>query len=302
VKLPVNIPRNEAPVKISPLNESSVHTRTPVALALLLSLSAAACATTRGLPASDEAKSVALPLQTCMPIAAPRVVGSRAFAPDGVEVQSRDAAFAIRFGQNRVGCVTVEASSATGPFAPPSKSAACPQRSGPIAATSDGETMLASEASDAQSPYILLGVVTYDVPLSPSAAHVEGSSRAVAWHAFQPPSLAGTGERSPKLVSLGDERFLLLWVEGDSERHQLRAQPLTGWGDAVGPAIDVSLPEMDVVGTPSAAIAPSGEGVVAFLASDDHGFDVMAAPIACGPRTTLQARASFARAEQVARR
>jgi len=262
--------------------------------ALTLSLTTAACAVTRG-PASSavDANSVAAPPRRCLATASPRVVASRVFVPDGVEVRSEDHGFAIRFAQNKSSCLTLEGPSAAGPFGPSGGSPACPERSGEIAATSDGETMLASESGDALAPHILLGIVTYDVPLAAGAAHLTGSSRGIAWHVFQPPSPSETGARNPKLVSLGDERFLLLWVEGDSEKHQVRAQPLAGWGNAVGPAIDLSLPDMDVIGAPSAAVAPNGEGLVAFLASGERGFDVLVTPIACGERATLQARAFF---------
>lgn len=274
-----------------------------LALAATLSLSTAACATTRALSESVvDAKNEPAARQTCFAVAAPRVLASHVFVPDGVQVQSQDDGFAIRFAQARSTCVTLEAPSATGPFAPSRKAPACPERSGEIAATSDGETMLASESGDAESPHVLLGVLTYDIPLAPSTAHVVGSSRGIAWHVFQPLSVAATGERSPKLVSLGEERFLLLWVEGDSQKHQLRAQPVGGWGSAIGPAIDVSLPDMDVIGSPSAAVTPKGQGMVAFLASGEHGFDLVAAPIACAAGGALQARAPFLSTRQVAHR
>lgn len=276
--------------------------RVASACAFTFSAATAGCAATRGLPPPVAPAEAEPPTQTCQVTAPPRVVAARVFAPEGVNVEAQGQGFAIRFAQTKSHCLTLRSPSAVAPFTGSDKSAACPERSGDIDATSDGETMLASESGDAEHSHVLLGVVTYDVPLAPGRALL-APTQGIAWHLFQPPpSVAAGGERSPKLVPLGDEHFLLLWVEGDSERHRLHAEPVAGWGTAAGPAIDVSLPEMDVIGRPDAAVGPSGEGVVAFLASGEHGFDVIATSIACGQGAAAYARASLPSTRTVARR
>lgn len=267
-----------------------------------LSVMAAGCSATGQLPSPVVDTAGELSTQMCRVTAPPHVVASRVFVPEGVDVETQSRGFAIHFAQTKSRCMTLHSPLASGPFAASDKSTACPEKSDDNEVTSDAETMLASESGDAQVPHILLGVMTYDVPLAPGRNGV-GSTTGIAWHLFQPPPSVGSGgEGRPKLVSLGHERFLLLWVEGGSEKHQLRAEALAGWGNAVGPAIDVSSPEMDVVGRPGAAVGPDGEGVVAFLNSGAHGFDLMATPIACNHGAVLQADAALPSAGTVVRR
>jgi hypothetical protein len=140
--------------------------------------------------------------------------------------------------------------------------------------------MLAWESHDAQEPHIALGVVTYDAPLGFFGHGIEGS-RHVVQRTFHAPEAGAEGETAPELAPIGHDRFLLAWVEGDVESHQLRAQSVVGWGDPLGAAMDLSPAEASVIGRPSLVVAPTGEGLVTYVASMDGEFDVLATPIAC---------------------
>jgi hypothetical protein len=86
---------------------------------------------------------------------------------------------------------------------------------------------------------------------------------------------------APELAPIGQDRFLLAWVEGNAESHQLRAQSVVGWGDPLGPSMVLSPEDASVIGRPSIVVAPTGYGLVTYLASIDGEFDVLATPIAC---------------------
>ncbi|HXX67092.1 MAG TPA: hypothetical protein VEK07_07920 [Polyangiaceae bacterium] len=281
-----------------------LHTSLAAAVALsALSLSTLACATTQtatlGRPAAAEDPSAPL----CRVTAPPRVVASRVFVPGGVAATVRDGLFAIRFSPSASQCQTLDAGSPAGPFVPTSGSAVCqPAPSQPMASSGD-ETMLAAEFyDDAQLSHVVLGVTTFDSPGMFRRASLRAMGRIVP-HVFEPPPGGPPGgASSPGLAALGDDRFLLLWLQGDSQASVLRAQPIAGWGNAVGSPLDLSPSEVSVIGRPSAAVTPSGEGLVAFLASNGHGFDVLATPIACATNSALDARAAAPPRGAVAKR
>jgi hypothetical protein len=127
---------------------------------------------------------------------------------------------------------------------------------------------------------IALGVVTYDAPRAFFGHGIEGSRRVVQ-RTFHAPEASAEGETAPELAPIGHDRFLPAWVEGDVESHQLRAQSVVGWGDPLGAAMDLSPAEASVIGRPSLVVAPTGDGLVTYVASMDGEFDVLATPIAC---------------------
>jgi hypothetical protein len=98
---------------------------------------------------------------------------------------------------------------------------------------------------------------------------------------FAPGSSREGGQMAPALAPIGHDRFLLAWVEGDVESHELRAQSVVGWGDALGPSMVLSPKDASVIGRPSVVVAPTGYGLVSYVASIDGEFDVLATPIAC---------------------
>jgi hypothetical protein len=146
----------------------------------------------------------------------------------------------------------------------------------PVLVTSDAETMLAWDAVRGDQSELLVGVVVHD--LAPGArphAHVVA-------HVFPiPPNGFDGSTRAPSLADLGDGRFFLTWTQGNVEMTQLRAQPVAGWGDPIGPPIEVSAPDSSVVGGSSAAFTRDGSGAVAYFASAGDALELMVTPVNC---------------------
>jgi hypothetical protein len=100
-------------------------------------------------------------------------------------------------------------------------------------------------------------------------------------NAFTPPgSSAGVHAMSPALTSVPGGRFLLVWTEGPTSHHRVRALTLSSDGTPVGGALEISEDGINA-GQGQAAVNAAGKGLVAFLASVDSGFQVKARSIAC---------------------
>jgi hypothetical protein len=207
------------------------------------------------------------------------VLARRVFVPGGVEASEQNGSLSVRFATAASRCVAVEWPS---PFDGP-RPASCPSPGAHTTARADAadETMLAWESHDTEGPHITLGVVTYDAPHAFFGVGIEGKRHVVERTFYAPGATLGHGEMAPELAPIGQDRFLLAWVEGNSESHQLRAQSVVGWGDPLGPSMVLSPEDASVIGRPSIAVAPTGYGVVTYLASIDGEFDVLATPIAC---------------------
>ncbi|MGO9834858.1 MAG: hypothetical protein ACLP1X_11620 [Polyangiaceae bacterium] len=207
-----------------------------------------------------------------------KVVARRVFAPGGVEASEKDGSFSVRFATKASRCVVADLlSTSDGPHP-----ASCPSpgaHSTARADSSDG-TLLAWESHDDVESQIKLGVVTYDAPHAFFGVGIEGK-RQVVERTFYAPGENRAGEMAPELAPIGHDRFLLAWVEGGVEGHELRAQAVTGWGDALGPSMVLSPPEASVIGRPSVVVEPTGDGLVTYVASMGDEFDVLATPIAC---------------------
>jgi hypothetical protein len=207
-----------------------------------------------------------------------KVLARRVFVPGGVEASEKDGNISVRFATAASRCVAVDlASTSDGP-----RPASCPSPGAHTTARADSsdETMLAWESHDGEKPHITLGVVTYDAPHAFFGVGIEGK-RHVVERTFYAPGESRTSEMAPELAPISHDRFLLAWVEGDVESHQVRAQSVAGWGDALGPSMVLSPAEASVIGRPSVVVAPTGDGVVTYLASMGDEFDVFATPIAC---------------------
>jgi hypothetical protein len=210
----------------------------------------------------------------------PAVLARRVFVPGGVEVTDQGGSLSVRFATARSRCVAVDwpSAQAAQPSACPVPGARTAQR-----ANEDDETMLAWESTDATNPHIErieLGVVTYDTPQT-VFGFPGGGKRRVVERPFYTPESGRDSETAPALAPIGRDRFLLAWVEGNVESNSLRAQSVVGWGDPVGPAMVLSPSDATVIGQPSVAVAPSGYGVVTYIASVQGEFDVLATPVAC---------------------
>jgi hypothetical protein len=99
---------------------------------------------------------------------------------------------------------------------------------------------------------------------------------------FTPPA-GGKGEQvmSPGLAAVPGGRFLLVWTDGPTSRHDVRALTLSHEGLPLGKPLDISNRSTNA-GQGQAAVNAARQGLVAFLESADSGFRVVATPIACG--------------------
>jgi len=150
----------------------------------------------------------------------------------------------------------------------------------PAMAESGGTVLVVwSDASNA-SDHRTLGAVT-----------VDSSHRVQSIRVHLPAGGSGGDAISPELTANDADGFLLVWTEGPTWTHQVRAVTLDKSGSTVGPALEVSAGRD--AGWAHTAIMPDGRGAIVFFASTNDGHAVVATPIAC-PRmrssdTTVQA-------------
>ncbi len=253
---------------------------TRVAAALALSIGSAACSSaTAGTPPVAPVAPLSTGAAVCHATSAAKVVARRVFVPGGVEASVQDGAFSVRFAADRSHCVAADWPSAT--QRPQPGSCARVGTATASRASNPEETMLAWESRDGAEPRIDLGVVVNDAPRAFFGFGIPGE-RHIAERTFHAPApSARSGEAAPALAAIGHDRFLLAWVEGSSESHQLRAQSVVGWGDPLGPAMVLSPSEASVIGRPSVVVAPTGYGLVTYVASIEGEFDVLATPVSC---------------------
>jgi hypothetical protein len=250
---------------------------TRVAAALTLSLASAACSSMSA--STPPVAPVSTGAAVCHATSAAKVVARRVFVPGGVDVTVQDGAFSVRFAADSSHCVAADWPSSTQRPLPGSCARAGTQTAS--RASNPEETMLAWESHDGAAPRIDLGVVIPDAPRAFFGFGIPGD-RHIAERTFHAPAAsAGFGETAPALAPIGHDRFLLAWVDGNSESHQLRAQSVVGWGDPLGPAMVLSPSEASVIGHPSVVVAPTGYGLVTFVASIEGEFDVLATPVSC---------------------
>jgi hypothetical protein len=246
-----------------------------------LSLASAACSAGVSSIQALQAPPAYTGAAACHATGKPTVLARKVFVPAGVEAVAQDGGFSVKFATAASRCRAVT----WGSDLEGSETASCPTPGARTAAREDAsdETMLAWESHDEPAPRIKLGVVTYDAPVSLLGDRVAARSttKLVERAFFAPGSSRNGGQRAPALAPLGHDRFLLAWVDGDVESHELRAQSVVGWGDALGPSIVLSPKDASVIGRPSVVVAPSGYGLVSYVASIDGEFDVLATPVAC---------------------
>jgi hypothetical protein len=231
-----------------------------------------------GIP-SEWAPGAVTGAAACHATSRANVLARRVFVPGSVEASEQHGSFSVRFATAASRCVAVEWPS---PFEGP-RPASCPLPGAHTTARADSsdETMLAWESHDTERPHITLGVVTYDAPHAFFGVGIEGKRNVVERTFYAPGASLGHGEMAPELTPIGQDRFLLAWVEGNVEGNKLRAQSVVGWGDPLGPSMVLSPEDASVIGRPSVVVSATGNGLVTYLASIDGEFDVLATPIAC---------------------
>jgi len=246
----------------------------------LASLASAAC--NRVSAATPPVAPVSTGAAVCHATSGAKVLARRVFVPGGVQASEQDGAFSVRFAVNSTHCAAVDWASASLHALPESRPGSCPAPGAETAtrASTTDETMLAWESHDAAGPHIDLGVVTYDAPRAFFGFGLAGD-RHVIQHPYRAIGTAAGAQTAPTLAPIDHDRFLLAWVDGNSESHQLRAQSVVGWGDPLGPSMVLSPTEASVIGRPSVVVAPTGYGLVTYVASIEGEFDVLATPVSC---------------------
>jgi hypothetical protein len=260
---------------------TATHIASTLAIAAV-SLASAGCSSGVSTLAAPHAPAASTGAAACHVAGRPRVLARKVFVPAGVEAVAKDGGVTVRYATGASRCLSV----AWGAAGEDPQAASCPDREARTAVREDpsDETMLAWESHDEPQPRIKLGVVTYDTPTSLLGDRVglqQSSTRLAVRTFFVPSSRREGGQMAPALTPIGHDRFLLAWVEGNAESHELRAQSVVGWGDALGPSMVLSPNDASVIGRPSVVVAPSGYGLVTYVASVDGEFDVFGTPVAC---------------------
>ncbi len=243
-----------------------------------LSLAGAACSSATVEPARAPAAPTGA--AACHPTDQAKVLARKVFVPAGVEASVQGGGgFSVHYATAASHCVAVDWDSSSDRPRPSS----CPTPGARSAAreNADDETMLAWESHDEPEPRITLGVVTYDAPHSFFGVGVAAKTAIVKRTFSAPVAGRDEGQMAPALASIGHDRFLLAWVDGNVEHRELRAQSVVGWGDPLGAPMVLSPEGASVSGHPSVVVAPTGHGLATYVASIDGEFDVLATPIAC---------------------
>jgi hypothetical protein len=181
---------------------------------------------------------------------------------------------AIALAFRRAGSVWMGAAEGATAFAPKGELAHIvglgPVVGSPAVAISDGVMMVAwADRATSDDPWRLRWV-RFKAGSSPG----EPST-------FVPPAGGkGTQAMSPGLTALSGGRFLLVWTEGPTSEHDVRAQTLSPEGRPIGAPLVVSSAATNA-GQGQGAVNANGQGIIAFLESRGDAFEVAATSIAC---------------------
>jgi hypothetical protein len=209
------------------------------------------------------------------------VLATRVFVPGGVEATASGEGFAVRFRTRASRCVAVDWPSASDPGGPHPVSCPAPGVRTATRESAGSQAMLALKSHEEPEPRGSLGALTSDAPGDLFGSGIEPNPYG-AQHTFRAPAARpGDFATTPELAPIGHDRFLLAWVEGSVEEHHLSARSVVGWGDPQGPGMVLSPPDASVIGRPSVAVAPTGQGLVTYIASVDGKFEVLGTPVAC---------------------
>ncbi len=215
----------------------------------------------------------------CHATSGAKVLARRVFVPAGVQATEQDGELSVRFAPDHSHCVAVDWPSTAQRTAPGSCDAGAARTA--VRENNAGETMLAWDSRDAFALHPGLGIGTEQMPHAFIGFGIAGDRRTVERPFRVLSSIAQGADAAPQFAPIGHDRFLVAWVDGNSESHQLRAQSVVGWGDPVGPSMVLSPADASVIGRPSVAVAPTGYGIVTYVASIEGEFDILATPVAC---------------------
>lgn len=103
----------------------------------------------------------------------------------------------------------------------------------------------------------------------------------VVTDATPPVETARAATLGPVEVEVQDHRRLVAWTEGSLSRGlHVRAVTIGDDGNALGSPIDLGF-EGSAIGRPAVAFTESGKGVLAFIESNDVGFQLVVTRAAC---------------------
>ena len=99
--------------------------------------------------------------------------------------------------------------------------------------------------------------------------------------AGEPPMESAEGSvKGPVEVDLPDNRRLVAWTDGSSEERHIRAISVAEQGAALGAGIDLGF-HGSAIGRPAITFGAHGRGVLAFIESNEVGFEVVVVPAVC---------------------
>jgi hypothetical protein len=103
----------------------------------------------------------------------------------------------------------------------------------------------------------------------------------VVTDATPPVEAAPAATRGPVEVDLQDHRRLVAWTEGSmNDGLHVRAVTIGDEGNSLGSPIDLGF-EGSAIGRPAVAFTEGGKGVLAFIESNDVGFQLVVTRAAC---------------------
>jgi hypothetical protein len=103
----------------------------------------------------------------------------------------------------------------------------------------------------------------------------------VVTDATPPVEAASTAPRGPVEVQVQDHRRLVAWTEGSlSDGRHVRAVTIGDEGTALGEPIDLGF-EGSAIGRPAIAFDENGKGLLAFIESNDMGFQLVVTRAGC---------------------
>ena len=123
-------------------------------------------------------------------------------------------------------------------------------------------------------------LATHVVPKAGVAVALDPGTLQILAGETPPVETASSGSRGPAQTELPDHRRLVAWTEGSIETGmRVRASTLSPDGSADA-SLDLRV-EGSAVGQPAVAVTHAGNGVIAFIESNDDGFQLVVTHVTC---------------------
>jgi len=112
------------------------------------------------------------------------------------------------------------------------------------------------------------------------AVAIDPDSLQVVDAGVPPMDVASGAVKGPVEIDLPDHERMVAWTQGSSEDAHVKAVTVAEQGMAVGTTIDLGF-HGSAIGRPALAFGEHGKGVLAFIESNDVGFEVVVVRAAC---------------------